>query len=150
VPRSLLVRGIVVALLAVGCGGDEALSREEYVAKLNAMCEDFGEREDEIGEPQTVADLVEKGPQILEAFDKAILNQVEELRAPGEIADEADRLVVLASRQHDVLAGLVDAAREGDLERVQELAARNERVNGEASALARRLGAESCTSEEPA
>lgn len=53
------------------------------------MCADFSAREQEIGEPQTRADLVEKGPRILDAFEIAIANQVGTLDPPDEIADEA-------------------------------------------------------------
>jgi hypothetical protein len=36
--------GAMLAILAIGmagCGNGEALSKQEYVAELNAMCEDF-------------------------------------------------------------------------------------------------------------
>jgi hypothetical protein len=139
-----VVLGSVMAGLAAGCGGDEELSREKYVAELNAMCEDFGTREKEIGEPRTAADLVEKGPRVLEAFEEAIVDKVGTLDAPDEIADQADRLVGLADQQRDVLEGLVDAARENDFARTRELAAKNEALNKEAGRIARELGAEAC------
>jgi hypothetical protein len=137
--------GILVAALTSGCGGDEPLSKEQYVSKLNAMCEDFRERESEIGEPQTPADLVEKGPRILDAFEKAIVDKVGDLEAPGEIAPQADRLVDLADQQRDVLAGLIDAAKDSDFAGVRELAARNEALNAQAESITRELGAEACT-----
>ena len=99
----------LVALLA-GCAGDETLSKTQYVSELDRMCEDFSEKETEIGDPQTVADLVEKGPRILEAFDEAILDKVRTLKAPDEIAGEADRLVELADQQHNVISELIAAA----------------------------------------
>lgn len=140
----LLVIGMVVAGPLAACGGDGALTKAEYVSELSAMCRDFSAREKVIGEPETVADLVEKGPRIVEAFEKAVLNEVSTLEAPDEIAVQADRLVDLAARQRDVLAGLVDAAEAGDLARVQELASKNRAVNREASSIARDLGAEGC------
>ena len=131
-------------LLLVGCGGDEVLNKAQYISELNRMCEDFSEREKEIGDPQTVADLVEKGPLILEAFDEAIRDKVRTIEAPDEIAGEADRLVELADEQHDVLRDLVDAANDNDLPRVGELATMNAAVNEEANSVARDLGAEAC------
>jgi hypothetical protein len=139
-----VVLGGVMAALAVGCGGDEELSREEYVAELNAMCEDFSARERKIGEPQTVGDLVEKGPRILDAFEDEIVDKVGTLDPPDEIADQADRLVDLADQQRDVLAELVDAAKDSDIARVREFASKNAALNKEASRIARELGAESC------
>ena len=85
--------GILVAVLAAGCAGGEALSKEQYVSKLNAMCREFSAKEKEIGEPQTLADLVERGPRILDEFEKSIVDKVGTLKAPDEIADQADRLV---------------------------------------------------------
>ena len=82
--------------MAGGCASDEELSKEEYVSRLNALCEDFSAREQEIGEPHTLADLVDKGPRILDAFETAIADKVGALKAPDEIADQADRLVDIA------------------------------------------------------
>jgi outer membrane murein-binding lipoprotein Lpp len=134
----------LVAVLAAGCADDEALSKEQYVSKLNAMCDDFSQKEKEIGEPQTLADLVEKGPLILDAFEKAIVDKVRNLKAPDEIAVQADRLVELADHQRDVIAGLIEAAKENDFAKVRELASKNEALNREAKSITRKLGAEGC------
>ena len=125
---------MLAAMLTAGCAGGEALSEEQYVSRLNAMCEDFSEKEKEIGEPQTVADLVEKGPQILDAFEKAIVDKVRDLKAPDEIAGEAGRMAALADQQRDVLGGLIDAANDDDVARVRELVSKNEALNREACA----------------
>ena len=139
-----LALGGVIAGVPVGCGGGDELSREEYVSKLNAMCADFSAREQEIGEPQTRADLVEKGPRILDAFEIAIANQVGTLDAPDEIADEADRLVDIAHQQREVLGGLVDAATNGEYVEVRRLASKNAALNKESSLIAQKLGADAC------
>jgi hypothetical protein len=140
------VLGILVAALALGCA-DDVPSKEQYVSTLNAMCEDFSAREKEIGDPQTLTDLVEKGPRILDAFEEAIADKVHELKAPDEIADQAGRLVDIADEQRDVLASLVAAARDNDVARVRELASKNEALNREATSIARGLGAEACAGE---
>jgi hypothetical protein len=140
------VLGILVAALALGCA-DDVPSKEQYVSTLNAMCEDFSAREKEIGDPQTLTDLVEKGPRILDAFEEAIADKVHELKAPDEIADQAGRLVDIADEQRDVLASLVAAARDNDVARVRELASKNEALNREATSIARGLGAAACAGE---
>src|SRR5207249_2393725 len=89
------------------------------------MCGDFSAREEQIGEPHSYADLSDKEPQILDAFEKTIADKVGNLHAPPEIAAQADRLVEIADQQRDVLAGLVAAAKKGDLAKVQRLLARN-------------------------
>jgi len=137
------VLGVLVAL-STGCGGDEALSKEEYVSRLNAICRDFAEREKKIGDPRTVEDLVEKGPRVVDAFEKAMVDEVHELKAPEEIADQADRLADLADEQHDVLRRLVDAAKRSDFAEVEELSSENARLNEEAGSIAGELGATAC------
>jgi hypothetical protein len=140
------VAGILIAVLTTGCG-DEALTKEQYVSKLNAMCADFSEQEKRIGEPQTLADLGEKGPRILDAFENAIVDKVDNLKPPDEIAGQADRMADLAHQQRDVLSGLVDAAKANDLAKVQELSSKNAALNQEANAIARDLGATSCAED---
>jgi hypothetical protein len=142
------VLGVLVAALTVGCAGDEELSREQYVSELNAMCEDFSEKEREIGEPQTPADLVGKGPRILDAFEAAIVDKVRELEAPGEIADHADRFSrSLADQQRQVLGELIAAAKDANLAKVRELASRNEALNKETTSITREIGAKACAEE---
>jgi hypothetical protein len=137
--------GILVAGLAAGCaGGARESSKEEYVSKLNAMCEDFSAREQTIGEPQTLTDLVDMGPRILDAFEKAIADKVGTLEAPDEIADQADRLVDIAGRQREVLGGLVDAARDRNFAEVRQLVSENDALNKESNSIARELGADAC------
>jgi hypothetical protein len=137
-------RVILVAGLAAGCAGARELSKEEYVSKLNAMCKDFSAREQEIGEPRTLADLVDKGPRILDAFEEAIADKVGTLNAPDEIADQADRMVDIADEQRDVLDELVDAATDSDFAEVQRLVSKNDALNKESNSIARELGADAC------
>lgn len=141
------VLGILVVVPAAGCAGGEALSKEQYVSKLNAMCADFSEREKEIGEPKTLANLVDKGPRILDAFEKAIVDKLRTLQAPDEIAGQADRLVDVGDQQRDVLAELIEAAKDNDVAEVQELVSKNEALNRESSSIARELGAEACAGD---
>jgi hypothetical protein len=135
---------VLGAGLAGGCASDEELSKEEYVSRLNAMCEDFSAREQEIGEPHTLADLVEKGPRILDAFEVTIMERVGALKAPDEIADQAGRLVDIAEEQGDVLGELVAAARDDNFAEVRSLAERNDALNDQSNAIARELGADAC------
>lgn len=135
--------GVLVAG-AEGCAGGDELSTEEYVSRLNALCEDFSAREQKIGEPRSLDDLVEKGLQIRDAFEIAIPTKVGALKAPDEIADQADRLVVIADEQAEVLGDLVSAAKDGDLARVRRLASKNDALNRESNAIARELGADAC------
>ena len=133
----------VLAVLSVttACGGSKALSKAQYVSRLNAMCQDFRKREQAIGNPQ---DLVKNGPRIVDAFEKAIVEKVHELKAPREIADQAKRLTAIADEQRNVLSGMVEAAKRGDQAKVGELASKNATLNQESGSIAREIGATAC------
>ena len=139
------VLGVLVALsVPTACGGSEALSKKQYVSRLNAMCQDFSKREKTIGDPQTVEDLVEKGPRVLDAFEKAIVDKVHKLKAPDEIADQANRMARLADEQRHVLRRLVDAAKRSDFAKVIELSSKNTMLNRKSGSIASELGATAC------
>ena len=138
------VLGVLLALATTACGESKTLSKSQYVSRLNAMCEDFSRREQEIGDPQTAEDLVQKGPRVLDAFEQAIVDEVHGLKAPDEISGQANRMARLADEQHDVLSRLVVAAKRNDLALVGELAAKNAALNRQSSAVASELGATSC------
>jgi hypothetical protein len=139
------VIGVVLAVALTACGGAAArLDRQAYAAKLSAMCRDFSAREKRIGEPRTLDDVAVRGPQIVEAFDKAIRDKVRGLRASEAIATEARRFRELADEQHDVLAALAVAAKRGDGIEAQRLVVRNQALNSEAGSIAHALGARGC------
>jgi hypothetical protein len=131
--------------VVAGCGGDGGkLDRRAYAAKLSALCADFSAREKKIGEPHTFAEVAERGPQIIKAFDDAIRDKVKELQAADEIAAQARRFRELADEQHDALTALVRAAKANDQVGGLDIEARNAAVNREAGELARALGARAC------
>jgi FixJ family two-component response regulator len=108
------------------------------------MCRDFSNREKTIGEPQTAEDLVTMGPRILDAFETAIADKVHKLKAPHEIAGQANRMAKLAKEQRTVLSGLVDAAKRSDFSKMSELSSRNATLNSESASVAKALGAADC------
>ena len=75
-----LVMGAVVAALAIvaaGCGGGGgggggALSKEEYSSQLNKICTELNDKNKAIGDPQSIDEVVTKGPQLQDAFQSAI------------------------------------------------------------------------------
>jgi hypothetical protein len=143
------VRALVPILLAAlvvtaGCGSKSP--REQFVSKLNAMCEDFAAREQQIGEPSTQQDLAARGDQIVAAFEQTILRPLQQVEAPPEVARQAAQLRVLARQQRDALRGLAEAGRVGDVTKVRQLAARNTTLNAQAGQIAHDLEADSCAS----
>jgi outer membrane murein-binding lipoprotein Lpp len=137
------ILALAVAVTA-GCGSKSP--KEQFVAKLNAMCEDFAAREQQIGEPRTQEDLAARGDRIVAAFEQTILEPLQRLKAPPEVAPQAAQLRVLARQQRDVLHGLAQAGRVGDVTKVGQLAARNTTLNAQAGQIAHDLEADSCAS----
>ena len=132
---------LVAAALTVSCGGGDGL--EEYVAELNAICEDYNAEHEQIGEPQSIADVIEKTPRIRIAFEQMV-SRVRGLDPPPELVEPHERLLALGDAQLETLEALVGAARAGDLVEFQELAAKNARLNAEAEGVLRDLDADSC------
>jgi outer membrane murein-binding lipoprotein Lpp len=142
--RALVPILLVTVAVTAGCGSKSP--KEQFVAKLNAMCEDFAAREQQIGEPRTQQDLAARGDRIVAAFEQAILGPLQQLKAPAEVAPQAAQLRVLARQQRDVLHGLAEAGRVGDVTKVGQLAARNTTLNAQAGQIAHDLEADSCAS----
>lgn len=138
-----IVAAAVLAVAAAGCGGD-GLSEEDYVAELNAICADASAERAEIGDPQSLAEVVELGPRILDELARAIERAEELGDPPGEIADRVDRFIELSEERLDLMTQIVDAATAGDTEQIGALGDRIDPVDSEADEIARELGATDC------
>jgi hypothetical protein len=136
---------LAVALLLAGCGSKKT-AKDRYVASLNAMCANFAAREQKIGSPSNPSDVAARGDRIVIAFEETILRPVQALPAPPELRLPAQRLRTLAVQQRDVLRDLANAAKAGDLQRLQLLADRNRTLNAELGQIAGDLKADSCAS----
>jgi hypothetical protein len=126
--------------------GRPQLTKEEYASQLNAICEDFNRKQEEIGQPQSLAELAEKGPQILDEFNKTI-DKARDLNPPDEIADQANRFFELQDQQRDLIDDIVQAAKDNDLQKAQEIGAKVDPLDAEADRLANELGAPACAAD---
>ena len=114
--KLMLAAVLALAAIAAGCGGGgggSALSADDYRSRLNAICEDFNQKQTEIGEPQNLEEVGQKGDEILDEFDKAIA-EVEDLNPPDELQKPHDEFLDLGKQQRDILQKVVDAAKDGD------------------------------------
>lgn len=109
----LLVAPLVLVLL-VGCGGDDSLSKEEFIAEGDRLCREFEDRATELEEPQSPEELTEflesvvsftrqfrsdladldppsgEGEDVHEAFLDAVDKTIEEAEASREAAADGD------------------------------------------------------------
>ena len=138
--RRLGVLALVgLCVVAAGCGS------KSYGAKLSAMCEDFAQREQEIGEPRTPEELAQRGDRLVAAYEDTILRPLERVEPPDEFAQEGARLRQLARQQRDALQALADAGKQGNIPQLRRLAVRNAQLNAQAGEIARQVHADSCT-----
>jgi hypothetical protein len=136
---------LAVAVLLSGCGSKKT-AKDRYVASLNAMCANFAAREQRIGSPSSPSDVAARGDRIVVAFEETIMRPIQALPAPPEVRVPAQRLRTLAVQQRDVLRDLANAAKAGDVQRLQLLADRNRLLNSELGQIAGDLKADSCAS----
>ena len=135
---------MVAVLLAVTLAGCGSSAKSRYVSKLNKMCEDFASREQKIGTPGTPSELKSRGDRLVAAYEDSIARPIERLKAPPEIADQAEELRRVIRQQLNALGALAQAGKAGDLRRVQRLATINQQLNRQAAQIAKELKAESC------
>jgi hypothetical protein len=137
----------VLAIAAAGCGGGgggSALSKDEYSARLNTICEELNEKNKEIGEPGSVEQVVQKGPELNDAFQEAI-DEVEDLNPPDELKAAHVRFLALGKQIHSKIDDLIDAAKEGNPAELNEIGTSIDPLDKESNDIAtKQLGAPAC------
>ena len=145
--KKLAIAGVLaLVLVAAGCGGGggKSLSKEEYSSQLNKICTQLNAKNKAIGDPQSIADVVTKGPQLQDAFQSAI-DEVEGLNPPAELKDAHERFVSLGKQIHSKLDDLIEAAKKKNLAKAQQIGATVDPLNTESNEIARtKLGAPAC------
>ena len=147
--KKKVVMGAVAAALAIvaaGCGGggSKSLSKEEYSSQLNTICTELNDKNKAIGDPQSIDEVVTKGPQLQDAFQSAI-DEVENLNPPDELKDAHERFVSLGKQIHSKIDDLIAAAKKKDLAKAQQIGATIDPLNTESNEIARtKLGAPAC------
>jgi hypothetical protein len=140
---------LAVALLA-GCGGGggngEALTREEYAAKADAICGKYKKQTDSLARPANLSDLAEVAGRIVPILDKA-RGELRKLKPP---ADEQATAAAWLD-QFDVIIDDVekirDKAKANDPAGVQAQARPALLHNERANQLATQLGMKVCSKD---
>ena len=154
-PRRSAIALVVACLFAAACGSDESsnadggaerLTKEEYIAQADAICQEANAAIEAVPEPQSAEELAEYGEQVVE-IGQDQLDRLRALRPPA--ADEAtiNGAYDLIEQQLAIANDVVAAARDNDLEQVQELLAQGEQLNDQADQIARDYGLTECGSD---
>ena len=148
----LLFAIAALALAAAGCGGDDGgggdrLSKDEYAAQANAICDDFNAEVKAAGpEPQGIKDIPPYVDKVKPLFEDG-LAKLRKLNPPEDEEETAEEWLDSAEEQIGLLDEIKSAAEDNDLEEVREAGNKIDAANKKTDALAVKLGATSCTED---
>jgi hypothetical protein len=131
----------LVLLLVAGCGG--GLSKQELVAKGDAICKRINARMAKEPDPKTAEDLQRLANRTVELSDPAI-KDMEELDPPSELKADFERFVASLKRQRDLTRKIGAAAGKGDTAEVQKIGADAQKAQDEYRRLTGRIGFKEC------
>lgn len=138
---------VAVALLLVpsACGGEEPLSKAEYVKQADAICTDYANRQKKLGEPKSVKDI-ERLADETKPLVEAQLKKLRALNAPDSVKDDANDAYDLLDQQVPKIDELVAAAKKNDVKRIQKIATEAGKLDDQANAKAKAIGLKVCGS----
>ena len=137
---------IALALFVLpGCGGGggQALTKEEYAAKADAICKRGNEQRQGLGNPTNVAELAQVADKTLSVLDDAI-SDLSKLKPPASEKALADQWLTQIRKLREDLKQIRDKAKEKDLLALRQIAAASQDHNLRANDLATRLGMTVC------
>jgi hypothetical protein len=145
---------VAVVSVVAACGGSDdgggggegdELTKEEYIAAADAICEESNAASDALGEPATPEEFVELAPQIIEIGQDQI-DGLRALNAPA--ADDAtlEGAYDLIAQQLVLIEELAAAVGAGDEEKQLELVEQGDAIDTEANQIAIDYGLKVCGS----
>jgi hypothetical protein len=151
VPRVPVIATVLACLVAAGCGGEDRLSREEYIQRADATCKKYEERlkslEEELQQtdsPQEAAKVIDRALPII----REGVGELRDLKPPEDLEGKTDEWLDLNDENTKTLEELREAAEEGDEQKIAELARDADENEKRGDAIAREIGLEACAEEE--
>jgi hypothetical protein len=144
--RPAWLAAALIAAVLPACGGDgggERLTREELIARADAICAEASDRLDALGEPETPEQLARLADEAA-AIAEEQLGRLRNLRPPAENEDEYAAMLDLTEKQIEATRGISEAAAAGDADAAQARIAEVKRLDDEADRLASAYGFEVC------
>jgi hypothetical protein len=133
------------ALLVPACGGggDEGLSREEFISRGDAICDEYDQRTEQVEDPESLDD-VERFVEETRTLIRDGVDELKELEPPEELAEDYNAWIAQNEENLGLLDDLEAAAAAGDEAQVQEILAEAEQAGAQADRLAGEMGFEEC------
>jgi hypothetical protein len=133
----------LLAAAACGGGGEDRLSREEFISQADAICLKYAKDAAAVGLPESFADFGEWAPEA-KAISERVLRELRALEPPEDLEEEYDRLIFSNKEQVDRLGELARAGAEGDRARVEEIAEEGSQTEPGDDRLANQIGFRDC------
>jgi hypothetical protein len=139
---------VVAALcvVAAGCGGGgggERLSRDDYVAKADAICLATVKKRRALPAPTALAGIPRYVDRALPLLDAA-RSDLRALRPPAELEDEVTTWLAAIGEERDALADLRSAAEDKNAAKVRAIGSQGVAIEQRARARARAIGLVAC------
>ena len=128
-------------LVVAGCGG--GLSRDELVAKGDAICKRVNTRMAKEPDPQSAADLERLAKRTVQISDPAIAD-MKALDPPGALESDFKKFVASLRRLRDFTERIGDAAGEGDTAKIKQVSTDAQKVQQEYRLLTGKIGFKEC------
>ena len=138
---------LTVVLVAGRCGGEDGVSKADFVAQADGICKRYDEKLAALGEAKDLREAA----RIAERAVPLIRDGVARLRAlqpPDELRALAERWYAVNAKNVELAERLRDAAKRGDLAAAQRTVRETRANERKADGLARKLGLEECAKDE--
>jgi hypothetical protein len=136
----------VAAVFVAGCGGDSELSREDFVAKADRVCEQSsGEFARVQRVPPTSAEQAEKQVQALIDVEREALEELQDLEPPADLRSRYQRYLEARDRALGFLEDGREAASNDDPQAYNAAKRKAAAEQAERLQLARRVGLHRCS-----
>jgi hypothetical protein len=127
-----------------GSGGGKRLSRADYAAKADAICNRQNSQVGKIKSPKNLADLADAFDSALPVLDKALAD-LEKLQPPKTEQTLADKWLAQSRVVRTELKDVRDKAKAKDLKGVQSAFAKAQGAKNASDDAARKLGMKACS-----
>lgn len=135
---------LTLTVLVAACGGQERLTRAEYVRRADAICARYNRVVAGLQRPKRTREIVRFSDRTIAALDDALADE-RELLPPKQLEPLKRRWLAQAAKIREDIADLREAARRVDVAGINDALERGTRDDKRSNALARRLGLKVCS-----
>jgi hypothetical protein len=137
---------VLASIVLAGCGASDGsrLTREQYAAKADAVCQKYKQKSDALSSPTTLPGLASVADRLLPLLHDA-RGELRALRPPAHEEATANAWLDALGVSIDDVRKIRDRAKAGDRAGVGAAATRAQRHNQHANELAAQLGMTVCS-----